>query len=120
MAYWVIEDSAVLAAQLCRLLEQHGASASCLPPECDLAQVQASDEAVFLSLHLRGGNAFRLLRALQARGCRNLVAISGSGRKAEGYWAERAGAAVVLCRPLDSTVLADCLKQLHSRRALHA
>ena len=119
MRCWVIDDSDVLAGQLCSLLHELGWQTARHSPLADPAGIGAGESPVFVSLQLRGTNAFRLLRMLHAQGCHGLVAISGSGLASERIWAERAGAARVLCRPLRSPALASCLAQLQSRCDVH-
>lgn len=118
MPLCVVEDSAVLAAQLCRLLASLGKSAVQVEVAAALATCRAED-AVFVSLQLRGDNGFRLLRELHARGVRSLIAISASGRASDRCWALRAGARQLLFRPLDLAGVEACLAGLQLEGSGH-
>lgn len=119
MKAWIIEDSAVLSAQLCELLEDCGITVAGVSPDAPPSEAVTGRDLVLVSLQLREGGAFQLLRALRACGLRRTVAICSSGREAECRWAERAGAQLVLRRPLTRVVLEQTLARLGEEQAVH-
>lgn len=117
MKGWIIEDSAALAAGLCVLLEDCGVPVAGVCPGTPPSGAVDMEDLVLVSLQLRDGGAFRLLRDLRARGLQRSVAICSSGREAECRWAERAGAQLVLQRPVTRAVLEQALARLAQEQA---
>lgn len=117
----IINDSAILNLQLGQWLQGFGFTArSTSAADGVLAFGSASDGNVWppglalilVELAQAQGNGFQLLRQLQRLTRCPLILVTGSGRAADVQWGLQAGAAAVLSRPLTSTALAACLRQL--------
>lgn len=108
----VLDDSPVLAGQLCNLLAAQGVKSAWLQPGAFSLPLPADIELVFVALQLRADNGFRLLRQLAVHSSCQLVGISDSGRQSDFCWAALAGAVIVLDRPLQRDKLAACLRTL--------
>jgi len=95
----VCDDSATLALQLSRMLEELGFVVQVCDP-CEL-NLPLPVEPALICVELLGShsNGFKLLRRLVVHHKCPRLLLTASGRRADHHWGRRAGATAVLARP---------------------
>jgi len=107
----IISDSGILARHLQRMLALLDVEASFMSASSGPLSQAAGMDLVLLELQLDHANGFQLLRHLAPALSCPLVLVSGTGRASDRHWGLRAGASVVLHRPLGLRVLCQGLQQ---------
>lgn len=106
----VVDDSLFLALHLSRQLEECGFRAQVAVDTAELRRLTPEAALVCVELELFQTSGFELVRELAEHcGC-PLILLTGTGRNTDLQWGLRAGASVVLQRPI-------CASALHSALA---
>ncbi len=113
----ILDDSPVLSLLLQRQLEAEGFAVRAVGSEAALLQHATGAAVAFIELQLWQGNGFRMARRLAGMQACPVVLISGTGRRTDLHWGIRAGAAVVLTRPVPVQQLQQALQALGLRVA---
>ena len=108
----IVDDSPFLALQLARLVEAHGYRTHVPADASELRALAAGAVVIFVELELFHACGFEVTRELAANYSCPLVLLTGSGRTTDRQWGLRAGARVVLPRPVDADALAKVLHSL--------
>lgn len=113
----ILDDSPVLSLVLQAQLEAEGLTVRAVGTEAELLQQATGAAVAFVELQLWQCNGFRVARRVAGMQACPVVLISGTGRRTDLHWGIRAGAAVVLTRPVTLRQLRQALQTLGVRVA---
>lgn len=108
----IVDDSPFLAAHLSSLLSSLGVEARVAENAAQLNTLAVEAAVIFVELELFQACGFEVTRELAELHACPLVLLTGSGRKTDLQWGLRAGARMVLPRPVTVATLKTALAKL--------
>jgi CheY-like chemotaxis protein len=108
----IVDDSPFLALHLSRLLAAQGLQARVPADPGELRALAPEAAVIFVELELFQASGFEVTRELAEHSPCPVVLLTGSGRNTDLQWGLRAGASVVLPRPVTDMTLRAVLCKL--------
>ncbi|HEY0963184.1 MAG TPA: response regulator [Pseudomonadales bacterium] len=109
----VVDDSPFLALHLARQLDECGFHTQVPADAAELRALAPQAALVCVELEQFHASGFELTRELAEQCACPLVLLTGTGRNTDLQWGRRAGASVVLQRPIRAAMLRAALAALH-------